>query len=124
MSEPAARTSGVHPATGSYVGPTIRIDGEITGDEALTIAGEVHGSVDLPSEQVVVAPEGKVNANINASMISIQGAVEGDVHGTRRVELRKTATLEGNLTTARVFVEEGAIFRGRVDIVTGAKKSG
>jgi len=124
MTESPARTSGVHPATGSHVGASICIQGEITGDESLTIAGKVEGSVDLPSEQVVVAPEGQVKANINASMISIQGTVHGDVHGSRRVELRKTATLEGNLTTARVFVEEGAMFRGRVDIVQGVTKSG
>ena len=123
MSEPAARSSGVHPPTGSHVGPSIRIEGEITGDESLTIAGQVEGNVNLPSEQVVVSPEGQVKANIKAAMISIQGTVQGDVHGSRRVELRKTAALEGNLTTARVFVEEGAMFRGRVDIVQGATKN-
>ncbi len=122
MSETDGRNFGGRPTGGSYIGPSVRIEGEIKGSETCLIAGKVQGSIEVESEQVVVAPGGRVQADITASMVSIQGAVRGNVTGSRRVELRKTGVLEGNLTTARIFVEEGAMFRGRVEMTAEAKE--
>ena len=121
MSETAAKNFGMRSTGGSYIGPKVQIKGEIKGSETCLIAGKVQGSVEVASEQVVVAPGGQVQADINASIVSIQGSVRGDVIGSRRVELRKTGVLEGNLTSARIFIEEGAMFRGCVEMTAEAK---
>ncbi len=122
MSETAGKNFGNRPTGGSYIGPTIQIKGEIKGSETFSIAGQVQGSIDVSSEQVVVAPGGQVQADINALMVSIHGSVCGKVNGSRRIELRKTGRLEGDLTTARIFIEEGASFRGRIEMPAEAKE--
>ncbi len=123
MSDNPAKNFGGRLTGGSYIGPKVQIKGRVTGAEAVLIAGQVQGSIDVESEQVVVAPGGRVQANINALMVSIQGAVRGDVNGARRVELRKAGALEGNLTTARIFIEEGAKLRGCVDMVAEVEEA-
>lgn len=120
MSETASKTLG--PSGGSYIGPNVRIKGDIKGSETCLIAGKVQGSIDIESEQVVIAPGGEVQADIQASKVSIQGSVRGDVKGSSRVELRKTAVMDGNLTTARIFVEEGAVFRGHIEMPDETKQ--
>lgn len=122
MSETAPKNFGSSAASGSYIGPNVRIKGEIKGSETCLIAGKVQGSITIDSEQVVVAPGGQVQADINAPKVSIQGAVRGNVQGTGRVELRKTGVMEGDLTTTRIFIEEGAVFRGRVEMPDEAKQ--
>ncbi len=101
---------------GAGMGSSIRIQGDITGDEDLVIQGFVEGSVDLSKHAVTVGPEGVVKANIKGRLITIEGRVDGDLIAEERVTLRSTARVEGDIASPRVAMEDGARFRGAVDM--------
>lgn len=101
---------------GAGMGSSIRIRGDITGDEDLVIQGFVEGSVDLTKHAVTVGPEGVVKANITGRLITIEGRVDGDLTAEERVTLRSTASVEGDISSPRVVMEDGARFRGGVDM--------
>ena len=94
------------------------MEGEISAKEDLTISGRFKGAIDIPEEEVIVLESGAVEANITADKVLIQGTVRGNVRGIHRAELTKTADLVGKLETHELRVEEGAVFRGQVDIIT------
>ena len=102
----------------SRVGPSLRLKGDITADGALSIAGQFEGNIDIPKRQVTVADGAVVKADIRAGKVLIQGKVRGNVQGIDRVELTGTADMTGQLQTREIRVEEGAVFRGQVDIIT------
>ena len=92
--------------------------GDIAADGSLAIAGKFEGNIDIPKRELVVANGAIVKADIRASRVLIRGQVRGNVQGIDRVELTKTADLAGQLQTREIRVEEGAVFRGQVDIIT------
>lgn len=108
---------------GSLIGKSVRLDGDLKADEALTIAGKFKGSINIPKSQVNIAKDSYVEANVSAAEIKIQGQIRGDVQGVKRVELTSTADLVGELNTREIRVEEGAVFRGRVNIITDRDES-
>lgn len=115
--EAAAPSSrGRAPAT---IGRSITIKGEVSGDEDLLIEGRVDGSVNLGQHTVTVGPDGKVKANITGRVVTVEGSVEGDLQAEERVVLRSTANVQGDLTAPRVVLEDGANFRGGVDMSGG-----
>lgn len=105
------------------IGRSIRIKGEVTGDENLVIQGHVDGSVDLQKHSVTVGPDGEVKASIVGKVITVEGTVEGDLEAGEQIILRSSASVEGDLTAPRVVLEDGARFRGGVDMGEG-KESG
>ena len=98
------------------IGRSITIKGEVTGDEDLLIQGRIDGSVDLKQQSVTVGQEGRVKANITGRVIVVEGEVDGDLLAEDQVVLRSTAKVEGDITAARVVLEDGASFRGGVDM--------
>jgi cytoskeletal protein CcmA (bactofilin family) len=111
--------SGVpRPAAGerATIGRSITINGEVTGDEDLLIQGQVDGSVNLKQHALTVGPEGKVKANITARVAIIEGSVEGNVEADEQVVLRSSARVLGDIAAPRVVLEDGARFRGGVDM--------
>ncbi len=102
----------------SQLGPSLRLKGDITADGALSIAGQFEGNIDIPKRQVTVSDGAVVKADIRASKVLIRGKVRGNVQGIDRVELTGTADMTGQLQTREIRVEEGAVFRGQVDIIT------
>lgn len=108
---------------GSLLGPALRFEGVISAEEPLTIGGRFKGRVEAPKHLVVVSSGADVEANIRASRISISGKVRGNVQGIDHVELTETGDLAGQLHTREVRVQDGAVFRGRVDIVTEKQSS-
>lgn len=102
---------------GSNLGPSVRMVGTVAGNEPMTISGQVKGRIEIPSHLVVVTPKADIEADIKANEILIHGKVRGNVNGLSRVELTKTADLTGQLQTREIRVEDGAVFRGQVDIV-------
>jgi cytoskeletal protein CcmA (bactofilin family) len=110
----------------AIIGPSITIRGDVTGDEDLTIQGRIEGTVTLKQHNVAVGPEGKVDASIHARMVTVEGEVKGDLHGQEQVVLRKTARVQGNIQAPRVTLEDGARFRGGIDMgepAAGADRS-
>lgn len=104
------------------IGPSISIRGDVTGSEDLLIEGRVDGSVTLDLHAVAVGGEGRVNANITGRVITIEGTVEGDLTAEEQIILRGSAHVQGDIKAPRVVLEDGATFRGLVDM--GATRSG
>lgn len=98
------------------IGRSIRIRGEVAGDEDLLIQGHVDGTVQLKEHSVTVGADGEVTANITARIVTVEGTVEGDITADEQVTLRPTADVVGDITAPRVILDDGARFRGGVDM--------
>lgn len=118
------RSTPSAPTGRAVIGPSIMIHGEVTGDEDLLIQGNVDGSVDLEEHALTVGAEGRVKANIKARVITVEGEVEGDLRARDQVVLRSAATVKGDITAPRVVLEDGANFRGLVDMGDASKVAG
>jgi cytoskeletal protein CcmA (bactofilin family) len=92
------------------------VKGEIHGREDLWIDGQLEGQIDLPGCRLTVGPNGKVRAAIRAREVEIQGHVEGNVEAAERIIIRRNARLTGDLKMAGVVIEDGAYFKGSIDI--------
>lgn len=104
------------------IGRSITIRGEVIGDEDLVIQGRVEGSVDLKQHAVTIGPEGEVTADVSGRVVTVEGHVEGNLRADEQVILRGTARVHGDITSPRVMLEDGAYFRGGVDMGdTGAR---
>lgn len=98
------------------IGRSIRIKGEVTGDEDLVIQGHVDGTVELDQHAVTVGPDGEVKAAITGRVITVEGHVEGDLSAEEKIVLRSSASVEGDINAPRVMLEDGARFRGGVEM--------
>lgn len=98
------------------IGKSLVIKGEVTGSESLYIDGKVEGSISLPGNRVTVGRNGQVAANITAREIVVLGKVRGDVTASDRVDIRSEGSLTGNVTAQRISIEDGAFFKGGIDI--------
>lgn len=108
--------SGMKRAGSATIGPSIKIKGDVTGDEDLVIQGRIDGTVDLKKHNVTVGPEGRVKANVFGRSVIVEGEVEGDLQGDEQIVLRRTAKVQGNIAAPRVTLEDGATFRGGIDM--------
>src|SRR5208282_3394972 len=98
------------------IGKSVVVKGELSGSEDLVVDGEVEGSIALRGQSLTIGPNGRVRANIEARNVILHGRVDGDIHASERVELRKSASLSGDITTVRISIEDGAFFKGTIDI--------
>lgn len=105
------------------IGRSIAIRGDVTGDEDLVIQGRVEGSVDLQQHSVTVGPEGEVRASVVGRIVTVEGLVEGNIQGDEQVILRSSARVEGDIVAPRVVLEDGARFRGGIDMGEVATQS-
>ena len=94
----------------------LSIKGEITGTESLLIDGKVEGSINIPGNRVTVGKNGVVNASISAREIVVLGKLKGNVAATDRVDIRAEGALTGDVAAARISIEDGAFFKGGIDI--------
>lgn len=101
----------------ALIGKSLKVKGTITGHEDLYVDGEIEGTVELEENSLTVGPNGNVNADVKARDITVLGRLTGNVRAGERIEIRKTGSLEGDLTTSRIVIEDGAVFRGSIDIV-------
>jgi len=113
------------PASGDQatIGKGLLIKGEISGSESLYIDGKVEGSINLPGNRVTVGRNGQVAASINAREIVVLGKVRGNVTATDRVDIRVEGSLSGDVSAARISIEDGAYFKGGIDIRKPEAKS-
>ena len=114
INEPAFES---HRSGGALIGKSVVIKGQVFSREDLTIDGEVEGSVELPEHRLTVGPNGKVLAGITARELVVQGTIHGNVQTSDKLEIRKEAKLVGDIKTARIVIEDGAYFKGNIDIV-------
>ena len=107
----AARPGGC-----ATVGPSIRIQGDMTGEEDLLVQGRIEGTVSLKNNLVTVGEDGHVNATVDARVIKIEGTVEGDLRGNEQVIVTRTGNVRGNIVAPRVTLEDGCRFKGSIDM--------
>ena len=109
----------------AHIGKSVIIKGELSGSEDLYVDGQVEGSIELSGNRLIIGPHGQVRANVNAKGVIVQGKLEGNIRASERAELAKSAMVTGDIATQRVAIEEGAYFKGKVDIQReGAKTDG
>jgi cytoskeletal protein CcmA (bactofilin family) len=98
------------------IGKSLVIKGEVSGSESLYIDGKVEGSISLPGNRVTVGRNGQVAANVTAREIVVLGKVRGNVTASDRVDIRSEGSLTGDVTAQRISIEDGAFFKGGIDI--------
>jgi cytoskeletal protein CcmA (bactofilin family) len=104
------------PGDRAIIGPSITIKGDVTGEEDLVIQGRVEGKVDLAQHNVTVGTNGRIKANVFGRSVTIEGEVEGDLHAEEHIAIRKSGKVHGNVSAPRVTIEDGAIFKGSIDM--------
>ena len=114
----ASNPKGGTDGAASRIGRSLRMEGTIAASGDLTISGRFKGTIEIPSKRLVVEPEGVVEADVKANQVVIRGTVRGNVRGIQRAALTSSADVVGKLETHELRVEEGAVFRGQVDILT------
>ena len=102
--------------TTSYLGPGLRIRGEITGNEDLRLDCKVEGLVSIGGFRLTVGPTAHIDGDIVAREAVISGAVNGDIRACDRIEIMKSASIVGDLITGKITIEEGANFKGSVEV--------
>ncbi|MGQ9672747.1 MAG: bactofilin family protein [Candidatus Aminicenantales bacterium] len=101
----------------TVIGPEVLIEGEIKGQQDVVIEGQVRGKIHLSSSDLVVTERGRVEANIQARNITIQGEVNGDIEASNRVSIESTGRMKGNISAGIIAIQDGARFKGTVKIV-------
>jgi cytoskeletal protein CcmA (bactofilin family) len=100
----------------SSIGKTIRLHGEVYSEEELFLDGEVEGSVEV-RHILTIGPNGKVKANVKARELVVRGSIQGDVEASDRISILKGASIVGDVKTAGIVIEDGAYFKGGIDIL-------
>src|SRR5208337_3296717 len=118
---PAATTTTT--ADQATIGKSLVIKGEVTGSESLYIDGRVEGSISLAGNRVTIGRNGVVAANINAREIVVLGKVRGNLTASDRVDIRSDGSLTGDVVAARISIEDGAFFKGGIDIRKAGQKA-
>jgi len=106
----------------TIIGPSMVIKGELSCGEDLYIDGQVEGTIDPKGNRLTVGPNGRVKANVNASAVVVQGKLEGSIQASDRVDLKQSAVVTGDIAAQRISIDEGASFKGRVNIQKEAPK--
>ena len=98
------------------LGPSLHVKGDLTGTEDLLIDGSIEGMVRLNDHKLTVGMAAKLNADINAREVVVYGCVQGNVYATGRIEIKKGGSVTGDLRTAQVMIDDGADFKGSIEI--------
>ena len=98
------------------LGSTLKIKGEISGDEDLQIDGKVEGPISLPARRLTVGRTAQLSSEVTAREVVVYGKTSGNLRARDRVEIKKDAEVMGDITTSRISVEDGASFKGRIEI--------
>ncbi|MEX2497006.1 MAG: polymer-forming cytoskeletal protein [Woeseia sp.] len=110
-SRPASKSSEV-----AVIGRSIQINGDVRGDEDLRIEGDISGTVQLKNSNLTIGKEGKVRADVYARSITVYGTTEGDLYASERVNVHIDAQVRGNIMAPKVGIEEGARFKGSIEM--------
>ncbi len=100
----------------AVIGRSIKIDGDLRGEENLRIEGDINGTIQLPNHNLTIGKEGRIKADAYAESVIVDGVVDGDLYGSECVTIRASARVKGNIVASRVTLEEGAQFKGSIDM--------
>ena len=98
------------------VGQSVKVTGELTSREDLTVEGQVDGSISLPDNHLTIGANGRIKAQIMAKTVMILGQVKGDIMAKEKVDIAPSGSVEGDITAPRVAIADGARFRGSIDM--------
>jgi cytoskeletal protein CcmA (bactofilin family) len=110
------------PIEQATIGRSLVIKGEVSGAEALYIDGRIEGKVTLTDHRVTIGRNGIVQADISAREVVVMGKVTGNIDCSDRVDIRSEGVVNGNVSTVRVIVEDGAVLKGGIEVKTGDRK--
>jgi cytoskeletal protein CcmA (bactofilin family) len=123
ISKEAVRPTGaIAESRAARLGPSLHVKGEISGNEDLYIDGTVEGLVQLDERKVTIGPTAKLTADVIAGEVIVYGSVKGNVHGKAKIEIKKDGSVNGDLMTAQIIIEDGAYFKGSIEIEKSAEK--
>ena len=115
-STPASEQVGPSHGAGIVnIGQSIFIHGELTGSEDIAIEGRVDGKIDLKEHNLTIGPKGRIQAEVNAKTVVVQGKLTGNISASEKVELAETSRVSGDIITPRIFIADGARLKGSVD---------
>jgi len=118
MSTLPGTTPGVEPRSElAAIGKSVVVKGQVYSREDLYVDGELEGAVELQECRLTIGPNAKLQANVKAREVVVLGSLHGNIDASERIEIRKGATLVGDLKTARIRIEDGAYFKGSVEIL-------
>ena len=123
MSSTPYRTPEADSRNSATIGKAVIVVGQIFTKEDLYVDGDVEGTIESQENKVTIGPNGRVQASIKAREVIILGQVQGNVETTDKVDLRKDAKLVGDITTSRISIEDGALFKGSIDIKKSEPKA-
>ena len=106
------------------LGSSLHVKGEISGNEDLLVDGSLEGLVQLDERKLTVGTTAKLTADIIAGEVIVYGSVKGNVRGKAKIEIKKDGSVRGDLTTAQIIIEDGAYFKGSIEIEKSAEKEG
>ena len=122
-SNPAPRYEPTPVSSGSAsIGKAVMVKGQIISREDLYVDGDIEGTLEAHEHRITVGPNGKVKSAMKAREIIILGTVQGNQEATDKIEIRKEGRLVGDIKTARIVIEDGAFFKGSIDITREAVK--
>lgn len=123
MNPAAAPRNATIPQEQASIGKSLVIKGEVSGSESLYIDGRVEGSINLPGNRLTVGRNGVVSANVTAREIVVIGKLRGNVTASDRVDIRNEGSLTGDVVAQRISIEDGAYFKGGIDIRKPGQKT-
>ena len=112
----AARPNAPSARSVACLGETIEVKGKISGEEDLQVDGKVEGPISLQGQRLTVGRTGQLNSEVNAREVVVYGKVTGNLRASDRVEIKKDGSVTGDIVTARISIEDGAFFKGRIEI--------
>jgi cytoskeletal protein CcmA (bactofilin family) len=112
----APRAVAASPSGAGRLGASLQIKGEIVGGEDLQIDGIVNGPISLGGHELIIGPTAQLTSEIRAGEIIVHGKVVGNVHAQGRVDIKKDGSIVGDIESARISIEDGAHFKGRIEI--------
>ena len=119
--EPVKSSEPFRHDVAAHIGRSVVVRGELSGSEDLYLDGEIEGNIELRDHSLVIGPNGRIRANVTAREVVIHGRVEGNVTASERAELKRSCVLTGDVSTQRIVIEDGAFFKGSVDLKKEAK---
>ena len=105
------------------IGKAVKVVGQIYSKEDLIVDGDLEGTAEALEHKLTIGPNGTVHADLKAREVAVLGSLQGDVEATDKIEIRKGAKLVGNIKTARILIEDGAYFKGGIDVVKAEPKA-
>jgi cytoskeletal protein CcmA (bactofilin family) len=116
-SMPPARFEPENRGSAATIGKAVKVVGQIFSREDLYVDGDVEGTIEALEHKLTIGPNGTVQAAVKAREVVALGNIKGNVDATDKIEIRKDAKLTGDIRTARIIIEDGAYFKGSIDIV-------